>query len=430
MPFHALLTVWGARFVGHYTALRLWKEALLGVLVLGSALLLARDRMLRHRIVRDPITQVIVIYGAVLLLWGVVAHASHQVSAKALGYGWVSDGRYLVFFLAAWAIASRVNWLRTRWARLVFWPLAVVVAFGLLQYFVLPYNFLTHFGYGGTTIFPYEDINDNVHLIRIMSTLRGANPLGAYLVATIILLAAWLLQVWRERVLAGASRRYVVGGLVLAAGSLLALILTFSRGAWIGLVAAAGCLVWLSIQSRVLRWRIAVGVAAASLVLAGIAVTFRNNSVLQNVLFHTQAHSAIATNSDQGHASALQSGLHDITHEPLGRGPGTAGPASIYNTGHPSRIAENYFIQIAQETGWVGLALFVAINGLVAYQLMRRRRIALALGLVAGLAGLTVVNLFSHAWADDTLAYLWWGLAGIAYAVPVGTDIDAPTVKH
>jgi hypothetical protein len=42
---------------------------------------------------------------------------------------------------------------------------------------------------------------------------------------------------------------------------------------------------------------------------------------------------------------------------------------------------------------------------------------------------LTVVNLLSHAWADDTLTYVWWGLAGIAMAQPA-TRINPITKKH
>jgi uncharacterized membrane protein YuzA (DUF378 family) len=38
----------------------------------------------------------------------------------------------------------------------------------------------------------------------------------------------------------------------------------------------------------------------------------------------------------------------------------------------------------------------------------------LAAALLAGLIGLTFVNMLSHAWADDTLSYLFWGLTGIA----------------
>jgi O-antigen ligase len=102
-------------------------------------------------------------------------------------------------------------------------------------------------------------------------------------------------------------------------------------------------------------------------------------------------------------------------NEPLGRGVGTAGPASVYNNNNV-RISENYFLQVAQETGWAGLILFIAINYLIVCELWRRRNEVLARILLASLAGITFINLLSHAWTDDTLAYLWWGLTGIALA--------------
>jgi hypothetical protein len=34
--------------------------------------------------------------------------------------------------------------------------------------------------------------------------------------------------------------------------------------------------------------------------------------------------------------------------------------------------------------------------------------------LFASLIGITLVNLLLYAWSDDTLSYIWWGLAGIA----------------
>jgi hypothetical protein len=109
----------------------------------------------------------------------------------------------------------------------------------------------------------------------------------------------------------------------------------------------------------------------------------------------------------------MKSGLHDVLHQPFGRGPGSAGPASVYNN-HPPRIAENYYIQVAQETGWVGLLLFLLINAGVGYLLYVRRRDPLAVMLYGSLIGISFINLLSHAWADDTLAYVWWGLAGVA----------------
>jgi O-antigen ligase len=123
----------------------------------------------------------------------------------------------------------------------------------------------------------------------------------------------------------------------------------------------------------------------------------------------------VKTSSNHGHVSALKQGIHDVVHEPLGRGPGTAGPASAYNN-QPARISENFFLQVGQETGLIGLALFLLINGGVGYLLWLRREDPLSLALFASLIGLTAVNLLGHAWADDTLAYIWWGLAGIAMA--------------
>jgi hypothetical protein len=177
----------------------------------------------------------------------------------------------------------------------------------------------------------------------------------------------------------------------------------------------------LFVRFRLLLTKKLVPVALVLAVLiAGSAVGLRHNTRFENVFLHTQDHSASAKSSNQGHVGALKDGVHDLWHQPFGRGPGTAGPASVYNDGH-ARLAENYFIQVGQEAGWLALGLFIVINLGVAYLLWLRRADPLALSLFAGLIGLTFVNLLSHAWADDTLAYVWWGLAGIAMAQPALT---------
>ena len=407
IPFHATLSVWLSQMVGHYTALRLWKEALLIPLGLGAIYLLIKHANIRTRVLKSKLTWLIGAFIFVQVLWGIIAYANHQVSAKALGYGLISDSRYQIFFLIVWVIALKLPKLAASWPKLVFWPAAVVIGFGLLQYFVLPYNFLTHLGYSSATIFPYEDINSNIHYIRIMSTLRGADPLGAYLLIILSLAVA----LWYKK-----KSWWLV---LLSAGGLLALIFSFSRSAWIGLVLALAVLLWFSLKSRQAR-QLAIICAVVFVVIAiSGALALRNNTTFQNVFLHTQTHSTVSTNSNQGHASALASGLHDVLHNPFGNGPGTAGPASVYNTRSPARIAENYFIQIGQETGWIGIALFIAINVFVGFMLWQRRDQTLALGLLAALVGLSFANLLSHAWADDTLAYLWWGLAAVAIGLPL-----------
>jgi hypothetical protein len=403
MPFHAFLSVWVSQLVSHYTAVRLWKEFLLVVLTIGAGAFVSRNAKIRRLLWRSWLVRLMVAYLVLQIVGGLVAYAVHTVSLIALGYGLISNMRFFVFFLAVVVTAHRAPLLRDKWQQLLLWPLAIVVAIGLLQYFILPYDFLKHFGYGNATIFPYEDINSNLHYIRVMSTLRGANPLGAYLVAMISLLCAW-------------RRPRQWWWYALLSGSLIVLVLTFSRGAWIGLACSLALFAVAYLGNRVIHIRFAVGSALVLGMAVGIGFGLYRNTTFQNIFLHTQSHSVVQTTSNQGHESALQHGLADAIHEPLGRGPGTAGPASVYNTGHQSRIAENYFIQIAQETGWVGLALFVVVNSIVGAMLWIRRRDPLAFGLCLGLVGLSVVNFFSHAWADDTLAYLWWGLAAIALA--------------
>jgi hypothetical protein len=403
MPFHAFLTVWGASLVGHYTALRLWKEVLLALCSLGVIYVFLTDRKIRSHTISRRLIQLILAYLVLTVIWGALAYYQHDVTAKALGYGLISDLRYPLFFLVTWSMALRMSRLRTHWQWLVLYPSIAVVVFGLLQAWFLPHDFLRHFGYGPTTIPVMETINHNAKYIRVFSTLRGANPLGAYLVIPITLLSVLMIR-------RGRNWRY---GLLLA-GSVIVLFYTFSRSAWIGAALSVIIVLFLSRLAPASQ-KLALG-AAGGLLLIGVVVTIglRNDTKFQNFVFHTQKHSAIAATSDQGHAQALRAGLSDLAHHAGGNGPGTAGPASYYNTGHPERIAENYYIQIGQETGWLGLLLFLLINVGVGWLLYVRRDDPLALSLFASLIGLSFINLFSHAWADDTLAYVWWGLAGVA----------------
>jgi O-antigen ligase len=188
-----------------------------------------------------------------------------------------------------------------------------------------------------------------------------------------------------------------------------------SRAAWIGLLLALAALAVIKLSSKPLNSWLALTVIGAILLVSGIAYGLRNNDSFENYLFHTNDKSTVQESSNEEHVSAFRDGLKQAAAEPLGRGIGTAGPASVYNHGK-ARVAENYYIQIAQETGWLGLALFLAIVFLTARELWYRRRQSLPLILFISLVGISAVNLVSHAWTDDTLAYLWWGLAGIALA--------------
>lgn len=409
LPFHALFTTWLGSSFGHLDVFRIWKELLLVPVGLLALWLLSKQPKTYQWLKRTGLLYLILGYIALHLIVGLLALWQHRVNATALIYALLSNLRFVIFFVICLVVSVQSDWLVKHWKQLVLIPAAIVVSFGLTQHFVLAPDFLRHFGYGPTTIPAYQAVDQKSAYARVQSTLRGANPLGAYLV---VIIPAFLVLTVTDK-----KRRSWWG---LGAGvSALVLFFTYSRSAYLGALAAVGTLLWRLVTRPQAKKLLLVGAILVVLVGLGGITALRHNDQVQNTFFHTDEHSKSADSSNQDRASALESGLRDVYHHPWGSGPGTAGPASVRND-HPARIAENYYLQIGQEIGLLGLIIFLAINLLVGASLWERRD-PLSMALFAGLVGLTLVNMLSHAWGDDTLGMLWWGLAGIALAPSIAT---------
>ena len=98
VPFHAVLTVWLASHFGHYIALRLWKEVLLVLCTIGVLYLVATDHKIRSHTLSRRLVQLILAYMALNVIWGLLALNAGDVTAKAMGYGLISNLRFLAFF--------------------------------------------------------------------------------------------------------------------------------------------------------------------------------------------------------------------------------------------------------------------------------------------------------------------------------------------
>ena len=404
LPFHATLTVWLSRDGVHYTLLRLWKEILILGIFFPLAWTALKDKQVRKSLLHSWLNWLIIAYIALHLVIGLVALADHQLNIKAFGHGIVLNLRLVGFFWVCLVLGAWTKKIHKYWAAILLLPAAVVVGFGLLQHYVLPANFLTHLGYGVKTITPYQLVDLNPNFVRIQSTTRGPNPLGAYLVIIITVLIVLIFYAKK------LFEKIILTGSVIA--SSLALFYSYSRSAWAGTVLSGGLSVWVLISKKA---RIVILLLGAAVIAGGTVAysSLKNNNNFQDTVLHTSKATHSPRSSNQGHQSAFIGGLKDIKKEPLGRGPGTAGPASLYNN-HPGRIAENYYIQLGQEVGVEGLAIFVAINVLVGVALWKNRKDPLALTLLASLVGVSLINMLSHAWTDDMLSLIWWGLAGIA----------------
>ncbi|MDB5183161.1 MAG: rane protein of unknown function [Candidatus Saccharibacteria bacterium] len=411
LPFHALFTTFFASHFAHFDLIRIWKEILLLGLCIVAIIILFKDLTLLKKSIKNRVVQAGILYLTAIAIATIYGLLVGNVNRNAAIYGFIIDTRYVLFLGVVSLAAHRY---RFHWEKLVFIPAILVIIFSILQMTILPKEFLAHFGYGRNTIPLFETIDGKQSFFRVQSTLRGPNAFGAYMMLICTLLFAEVIKTRKKRI-------YVY---ITSAASLIALYGSYSRGAWIGLMVSLVCFSLWSIQDPTKKKQVYIVTALAVLFVGIVTVSLRNNDIAQNMLFHTNEKSTSLQSSNEQHSSALKSGVKDIYNTPLGKGVGSAGPASLRNT-KMSRIAENYFLQIGQEAGLIGLGLFMLFIAMLGKSLWDKHTEVLPRAVLAILVGTIFINMLTHAWADDTLAYVFFGMAGIAI---VGTSTKSKKI--
>jgi len=396
---HAPLTVGLETLFPNFSLLiKSWKELLMIAAALIGVYLLWKKK--QWKILNNPI--ILLIVGYVLLhLLLIPLFPTDTASTLA---GLAIDLRYLAFFVLVYIAIRLYPQLRRPFIATFVAGALVVVVFAILQVTVLPVDFLKYLGYGDTTIQPYLTVDQNTAFIRISSTLRGPNPLGAYAVIVLSLVAAC----WLRRPRQTTRRTSILS--VLAVGSMVALWASYSRSALIAAAVTIALVVILAFGRRVSR-RVWVGSVVVAFALAGGLIAASGTNFVSNVLLHNSFTSGAAIDSNQGHLSSLAQGVNDMVHQPLGAGVGSTGSASLL--GNSPLIVENQYLFIAHEAGWIGLALFLLISWKILKGLWQKRADWLALGVFTSGIGLAVVGLLLPVWVDDTVSIIWWGLAAI-----------------
>jgi hypothetical protein len=403
LPFHALLSTWGGTAIGPLLVWKSWKELFMAGLIPIVILYCALRPDVAKKVWDGWLMRLIAVYVLLHVVFALVSQASFE----AVIAGLMMNLRFLAIFVLGYLIAaSNHPWGKTLWKFAPAWVFITTVVLSLMaiaQVTVLPKDFLAQFGYGPGTVMPYTVIDDQPDALRAQATLDGPNTLGSYL---LIGLAASLVFVILQK-------RNWLAGLSLGLG-VFALILTSSRSAWLGAGAAVAVLAFTLVPRKTLITWAKWGTIPAIIVGLGFLWAASTIPALRLAVFHsTTERASLTTGSSDKHWLEITNGLSDAASNPLGQGVGTAGPASYYNTNYYPKIAENYYIQIAQEVGLFGALLFIAINSMVVYALWRRRHEGWGKVLLASFVGITAINLFLHGWADDPTALTWWGIAGL-----------------
>lgn len=435
LPFHALLVTVGTKLLvgpgnDPHTMLALWKEAFLGVILLISCVEFLK-RMKHEKINRlflvDPIDIFIVV---LILLSAFVTLATHRDAGLfALGfkYDFVPLIAFMVLRRTAWSSAFIP---RARAALLAVG--ALIAGYGLLT-FVLPTSFFVWLGYSDLhslympegPLAAYQQLG-GMGLRRIQSVMSGPNQLGL-----------WLLIPWSIALL--KIRRIVregeVGSMLLISAILAlvgaAMLLTFSRSAWIAAALVAALVIAVdtdrdgkirsSSRGVVLPFGLFLGL------IFGLVVLFAPEIVTRAA-------------STREHWARAKEAVLTMTQSPLGRGLGAAGPASNHvsdpcvfleagadyawaqdrpelcvhvggkqvQPAADARVCrcpilpENWYLQIGVELGWIGLALYVALTLMMLVALPKNRFVFYVF------LGVSTAALFLHAWEGTALAYSTW----------------------
>ncbi|MCS7031164.1 MAG: IctB family putative bicarbonate transporter [Gloeomargarita sp. SKYG116] len=345
--------------------------------------------------------------GVTALLYGVtltLATAFSPVKRAAL-VGWVKACLYLSTFGALLRGVRRWGQALMVWHLLVALGVAIV---GLRQWF-----------FGAEALATWIDPESPLaSTTRVYSVFGNPNLLAAYLVPGVGMslgcLFAW--RTWAQRALALT--------LVVALSS--CLVLTGSRGGWLGLAAVYGCF-GLLVVGGWWRWRKhhplwqqwLFWLGTGCIVAGALAILGRSEQLRLRFLSIFAGRADSSNNFRLNVWAAVLAMIRDYPW--LGIGPGNRAFNLIYPLYQRPNFnalgAYSVPLEVAVEAGLVGLSAFVALTASILRRSWRNlaSRYAypypqtfLLMGLLAGMAGTMTHGLVDTLWFRPQIQVLWW----------------------
>ncbi|MBU0766798.1 hypothetical protein KKF55_03375 [Patescibacteria group bacterium] len=427
LPLHALLVTVGTKMLegpnhAPITILALWKEALLAIiLVIAFLEWLKRPKRDMSRWAFDD-TDILIVG---LIIFSIIVTAITHSDWKLYLFGFKYDFVPLVAFF----VLRRVEWSDSfaRCALRVLVGVGVAVAaYGIATMF-LSQRFFMWLGYSDlhslylpdAPLAAFQQIGDS-GIRRIQSTMSGPNQLGL-----------WLLVPWSISIVALLRGKKLSSFWFLVSGLLgMALVLTFSRSAWIA-AAIIVVFAYRTLKSPEEYRRFIIQLTTFILEVLTLIILF-----VPSIL--------VRATSSLDHITRPMEAIEIMRENPLGLGLGTAGPASnrvsdacvylengsdyswasdrpqlcvfvgsqqVQPLDHRCRcplLPENWYLQIGVEMGLIGFVMFITVIMFV-LRALRIRDDQKELFLI--FLGISIAALFLHAWEDSAVAYTVWILA-------------------
>ncbi|TXG77489.1 methyltransferase domain-containing protein [Patescibacteria group bacterium] len=402
VPLHVFLSTWIGTSFGVIEIAKALKDVVLFA-GFGMLFLVSLKQPWFKKFLTDKVTVVVVIYALLTLLLGALKPTNQKVEIIAIVY----NLRYLMFLLYGMLLTKHYQpkWIRSKAIQIVLGVALLVLAFGAVQYLLLPDDILKHVGYSVENgVRPSFHIDDKPDLERVASTPRDPNSYGSYVWGVCALAFASIRN--------GTKRKKAL--YILLALALLNLYVTFSRSSWIGFVVMCAFGVVLGASKtfkKKLPKKLLIAGVVAVLALGATAFAMRNTYYVKNVIMHSDESTQLA-DPNELRLQIWRDGLERAARNPLGYGPGTAGVVSILDEDENTVLTENHYLQILLELGVAGLVIFLILMVLVGLRLYGQGSIV-ALSLLVAFIGIAVSNLMNQIWIVEAVALTWWGLAGL-----------------
>ncbi len=187
---------------------------------------------------------------------------------------------------------------------------------------------------------------------RLAGTFKDPNVAGPFLVAPIL----YMLHLALTRSAAKAIPALVIAGVLS-----LAVLLTFSRGAWLNLFGAGalfGYLFFVTSSRNVQRLRITVlTLAGLSMAVVGLIIALQFDTFAE--LLNSRA--AVTQSYDvgpEGRFGGQSKAIGLIAENPIGLGP------QVFSTVHHAEEAHNVYLSMFMNAGWLGGGVYCILVGL------------------------------------------------------------------
>jgi putative inorganic carbon (HCO3(-)) transporter len=310
-----------------------------------------------------------------------------QKSVRALFLKW---GKFiLVFIFIREMLTSSVKLKRVAW---VITGVAALIALDcLVQYFT-----------GHDLFYGRPPIHGSGYL-ALTASFKNSNNLSSYLVPMTLVVLALAATAPTGRL------RWILWTLTGGLGA--CLLLTFSRGAWIGFLCGLFLMAFL-----LRRWKVLLPVLALFVLAIGLNPLLAKRAVPVLFLAAGQQTAGFSERTE-----LLKIGAELIRENPfLGKGLGTfmdyAGQRAVTAK---ADYAHNCYLQIWAESGIFSLLVFLLFAGTVLGKALKARKTnkdPLLLGLLCGIFAFLIHSAFDTQFYSLQQAFLFWSMFGILAA--------------